>query len=312
VSLAHLLLTPGIQTLLLCLYGFQLVASLVFLTHPKLRSERARGMRHAALSWWPVTLYGAVMVVGGAWVAVAACALLSWRALQEILRLLPRRSPLVDAAVWATLPVHYGAMVALRDPTLFYAVGIGWAYAVLPVVVYMVDGPKDYLRRVAELQWAVVLTVVGLSHVAWILGAAEHPGTAAVRAELLTFLLVLVMGNDAAQFVFGKALGRRPLAPRISPRKTWEGFLGGFVVVLGLAVACRGLLTPFSLPFALAIGAGASILGLLGDLALSAIKRDLGTKDSGKLLPGQGGAMDRADSLIFTVPLFAHVIGAFA
>lgn len=304
--------TPAIQTLLIYLYGFQAFASALFFIHPKLRSAPARSMRHAALSWWPVTLFGAVMVVGGQWVAVAACVLLSGLALRELLRLLPARTRFVDAAVWAAIPVHYGAMLLFRDPTRFYAVGIGWAYAVLPVVVFMADGPKAYLRRVAQLQWAVVLAVLGLSHLAWVLGPAAGPGTAGTRAELVTFLFLLVMSNDAAQFVFGKAFGRHLLAPRISPKKTWEGFLGGLAVVLGLAALARTLLTAFSLPAALAIGAGAATLGLLGDLVLSSIKRDLGAKDSGRLLPGQGGAVDRLDSLIFTAPLFAHLIGAFS
>jgi phosphatidate cytidylyltransferase len=125
----------------------------------------------------------------------------------------------------------------------------------------------------------------------------------------LLFLLLCVWVCDSAAYYAGSMLGRRKLAPVISPKKTIAGAVGG---VLG-AVAAAFLLSlfqlvPWSMPFVLGSGLFISVLGQLGDLAESMIKRDAGVKDSGSLIPGHGGVMDRVDALLFTVPLFYYTL----
>jgi phosphatidate cytidylyltransferase len=108
------------------------------------------------------------------------------------------------------------------------------------------------------------------------------------------------------QYLWGKALGRHAVLPRVSPNKTWQGLIGGVASTTVLAVALAQLLTPFTLVHGLLAGLIIGIGGFCGDVTISALKRDLGVKDSGSLLPGHGGVLDRVDSLTFTAPLFFH------
>jgi phosphatidate cytidylyltransferase len=111
-----------------------------------------------------------------------------------------------------------------------------------------------------------------------------------------------------AQYLLGNLLGRHRIIPRISPNKTWEGFLGGVVTTVLLAVWLSGWLTPMRWQWALLAGLLISVAGYMGDVTISALKRDIGVKNTGTLLPGHGGILDRIDSLSYTAPLFFHFI----
>ncbi|HEX4384045.1 MAG TPA: phosphatidate cytidylyltransferase, partial [Myxococcales bacterium] len=109
--------------------------------------------------------------------------------------------------------------------------------------------------------------------------------------------------NDTGAYFAGRAFGKHKLYPRISPSKTWEGAIGGTLSsIVGACVVQRFFLPALSLHGAIVIGAGAAILGPLGDLSESMLKRAYGAKDSGKLLPGHGGLLDRLDALLFNAP----------
>jgi phosphatidate cytidylyltransferase len=128
--------------------------------------------------------------------------------------------------------------------------------------------------------------------------------TVAGREGVLT-LVATVAASDTAQFYTGRAFGRRPLAPTISPKKTSEGAVGGFVVApLVLAALTRLWLPWASLPLALVAGLALVVAGICGDLFESALKRAADVKDSGTLIPGHGGVLDRIDALLFASPIF--------
>ncbi len=117
-------------------------------------------------------------------------------------------------------------------------------------------------------------------------------------------LLVTIWMCDTAAYFGGRSMGRHKLFPRVSPNKTWEGAIWGFAASLGVMVAARALVLDYlTLTDALLIGAFVGVLGQLGDLAESLLKRDAGVKDSSALLPGHGGVFDRFDSLIFVSPV---------
>jgi len=127
-------------------------------------------------------------------------------------------------------------------------------------------------------------------------------------AKLLMMLFALVWVNDAGAFFVGSALGKRKLAPKISPNKSWEGSLGGFAATMILGV-CLGLFgETFSVGQGLLAGALMGIVGPVGDLVESAMKRGAGLKDSGVLLPGHGGVLDRIDSVIFCAPVLYYLL----
>jgi phosphatidate cytidylyltransferase len=150
--------------------------------------------------------------------------------------------------------------------------------------------------------------VFSISHVAYLLVLPAVAGSRAGGAGLLLYLVFLTQANDVAQFLWGKSLGKNKIVPSVSPNKTWEGFLGGVGTTTVLAALLSGLLTPLSVPQSLLAGILIATAGFVGDVTISAVKRDIGVKDSGSLLPGHGGIMDRIDSLTYTAPLFFHFI----
>jgi len=120
----------------------------------------------------------------------------------------------------------------------------------------------------------------------------------------LFLLFMLVWLGDAGAYFAGRSLGRRPMAPRISPKKTWEGLLGGAAATLIAGLICGISTDSLSWFDGLVLGLLAALLGPLGDLVESALKRAAGVKDSGALLPGHGGILDRVDAVIFVAPFF--------
>jgi phosphatidate cytidylyltransferase len=141
--------------------------------------------------------------------------------------------------------------------------------------------------------------------VLWWTAFVFFSGGSAGREALLS-LLVLVWTADTAAYLVGRRWGRRSLAPRLSPGKTWEGALGGLAATLVAALLLRagGALGRAGLVFVLALGAAVWAAALLGDLSESRLKRRRGVKDSGTLIPGHGGLLDRIDGLVASAPVF--------
>jgi phosphatidate cytidylyltransferase len=128
-----------------------------------------------------------------------------------------------------------------------------------------------------------------------------------LSAHLLSFVFLVLMGSDAGAYYTGRALGKRKLAPSISPGKTWEGVAGGIVASLAMAaIAHFWFFRELPLKFMLPLAAIMTLLGILGDLAESALKRGAGAKDAANILPGHGGILDRLDSLLFNAPLIYY------
>jgi phosphatidate cytidylyltransferase len=126
-------------------------------------------------------------------------------------------------------------------------------------------------------------------------------------AHLLSFFFMVLMGADAGAYYTGRAIGKHKLAPKISPGKTWEGVFGGFVAALAMAtLAHYWFFRELSLKWALPLAFVMTVVGILGDLTESALKRGAGAKDAANILPGHGGILDRLDSLLFNAPLIYY------
>jgi phosphatidate cytidylyltransferase len=130
--------------------------------------------------------------------------------------------------------------------------------------------------------------------------------------NLLGFYFLVIMGSDVAAYYGGRLFGRHKLAPTISPGKTWEGAVAGMLASLLLAVAAHyWFFLNLPLKFALPLAAVMNVVGVLGDLTESALKRSAGAKDTAQTLPGHGGVLDRIDSLLFNAPVIYYFAWAF-
>jgi phosphatidate cytidylyltransferase len=154
------------------------------------------------------------------------------------------------------------------------------------------------------------VTILGVLYVAMLgsyLVSLRVAFTQILSAHLLSFFFLVLMGADTGAYYLGRAFGKHKLAPSISPGKTWEGVIGGVVAALAMATLAhfwffRELPLKYILPLAVVM----TLVGILGDLAESALKRGAGAKDAANLLPGHGGILDRLDSLLFNAPLIYY------
>jgi phosphatidate cytidylyltransferase len=174
----------------------------------------------------------------------------------------------------------------------------------VPLRSALAGDTANFLERTAKIQWGVMVCVYCVSHAPALL-MLEIPGYHG-NAKLLFFLVLVVQLSDVLQYVFGKTLGRRKIAPTVSPNKTWEGFLGG-VTCSSLIGAGLWWATPFTPLQAGGMALAINLMGFSGGLCMSAIKRDRGVKDFGTMIEGHGGIMDRIDSISFAAPVFFHL-----
>ena len=136
------------------------------------------------------------------------------------------------------------------------------------------------------------------------------PGEFPHRHGIAFFLgaIVATIGADVGALAIGSWLGRHHLAPQVSPNKTWEGLIGGAVVAVALSAAITGQVHPWTVPKAALLGLVVAVVAPIGDLCESLVKRDLGLKDMGSILPGHGGVLDRVDALLFVLPTTFYLV----
>jgi len=265
-------------------------------------------LKQRTKTWWAIVILFALALALGAYAGVVLFALVSFLALKEFLSLIPTRR--VDRRVlfWAYLaiPVQY-LWVAIAWYGMFIIFIPVYMFLAIPMLMALRGQTTNYLRAAGTLHWGLMIAVFALSHAAMLLVVEDAFNPVAGGAGLLLYLVVLTQANDVAQFVWGKIFGRRPIAPTISPKKTWEGFAGGVVTTTVLAALLAPVLTPVGMLTAVPMGLVIALAGFFGDITISAVKRDLGVKDAGTMLPGHGGILDRVDSLTFTAPLFFHL-----
>lgn len=211
----------------------------------------------------------------------------------------------------------YSCSVALT----WYAWRQGVAVPLIMTGSLMAIMVRELLRREMSQSLAhIAVTVFGILYLGWfgshLVLLRQLPASLgldeALGARLVFLLAALVWATDTGAYLCGVAFGRRPLAPRISPKKTVEGAVGGLVAAALVGWLCTRTLVPFVTPLAGTIlGVVAGIAAQLGDLVESMIKRDVGIKDTAPLLPGHGGILDRFDSLLFTAPVLYYYFRLF-
>ncbi len=184
------------------------------------------------------------------------------------------------------------------------------AAALFAVAVLISRRPLEgSLPSVAVAALGLLLIVLPFCGVVWLARSAFPGAGPRFGPRAILFLLATIWGCDSAAYYVGRTIGRHKLAPVVSPKKTWEGTIGGLLGSVLVAVACANLfLREFSPMEAAVVGAAASSAGQVGDLVESMFKRGAGVKDSGVFLPGHGGFYDRVDSLLFAAPVLCGAI----
>lgn len=262
-------------------------------------------------AWWAmVALLSLAMLFGRAG-AVILFAFLSFAAMREFLTLTAKSRAdhyALATAFFVVLPAQY--YLIWIDWYGLYSIFIPvYAFLLLPIISALRGETENFLTRVSETQWGLMICVFAASHVPVLL-TLNIPGFEGKSILLIAFLVVVVQGSDVLQYVFGKLFGRHKIAPVLSPSKTWEGFLGG-VLTASVLGACLWWITPFSMWQAFLMALMIAVMGFFGGLVMSAIKRDKGVKDWGHLIAGHGGFIDRLDSVVFSAPIFFHVVRYF-
>jgi phosphatidate cytidylyltransferase len=184
-----------------------------------------------------------------------------------------------------------------------------YAFLLLPAFAALAEDTDHFLERTAKIQWAVMVTVFCVSHAPALL-LLNIPGYQGQDALLILYLLLVAQLSDVLQYVCGKLFGRKKIAPNVSPSKTREGLVGGGLGAV-LVGGAMWWITPFSPLQAMGMSFIIVLMGFLGGLALSAVKRSLGAKDWGSMIEGHGGMLDRIDSISFAAPIFFHLTRYF-
>jgi len=179
--------------------------------------------------------------------------------------------------------------------------------AVLTSAVIGVLGYGIFLRDKKESTVNIAVTLFGIIYVGWLFSYFMFIRSLTPHGAYLFFLMITIWANDIAAYVIGSFIGRTKLSPYISPKKTIEGAVAGFVVCL-IAAFIFGYLIETDWPYALLLGAIVGVLAQVSDLVESLIKRDVGAKDSSPFVPGHGGVLDRMDSFILTAPVMYYYL----
>jgi phosphatidate cytidylyltransferase len=262
-------------------------------------------------AWWVMIAIFSVAFVLGKGVTILLFAVISFFALREFLTLTPTRSGdhrAMSVAFFVLLPVQYGLIAA--DWYALFSIFIPvYGFLLLPSLTALTQDAEAFLERTAKIQWGVMVTVYCVSHVPAIL-LLRIPGYEGQDALLMFYLLLVVQMSDVLQYVFGKLFGKRKIAPVLSPSKTVEGFVGGVLSTTALGTAMWWI-TPFTPLQAAGMSFVTVLMGFLGGLVMSAVKRSIGVKDWGTMIRGHGGMMDRMDSVSFAAPIFFHLTRYF-
>lgn len=279
------------------------------------RSDAARAtvdnLNARIRAWWVmVAVFGVAVATGGIG-SVILFAVMSFLAMREFMTLAPTGQTDHSALFWAFFvfaPIQY-VLVGVQWYGLFAILIPVYAFIAIPTRMAIAGDTTRFLERTSTVQWGIMACVYCISYAPALL-MLEVPGYHGTGATLLFFFVLVVQLNDVMQYIWGKLLGKHHIAPKVSPNKTWEGFIGGTLT----ATAVGTLLwwaTPFSPGAAALMSLLITLAGFAGGLVMSAVKRDRGVKDYGTLIEGHGGVLDRVDSLLFAAPLFFHLTRFF-
>ena len=259
-------------------------------------------------AWWVMILIIFAAAALGFYGVIGLFFIISFMALREFLSLLYIRRGdhlALAACFYVILPLQY-FLVAIDWFSMFTIFIPVYGFLFLPILSALLGDTAHFLDRSTKVQWALMISVFCISHIPAIL-TLDIEGFEGKKLLLMIFLILVVQSSDVLQYVWGKLFGKHKIAPKLSPSKTVEGFVGG-VVSASVLGGLLYWLTPFNPVQAVLMSLLICFMGFLGGLVMSAMKRSMGVKDWGNMISGHGGMLDRMDSLCFAAPIFFHVV----
>ncbi|RDE89626.1 phosphatidate cytidylyltransferase [Aggregatibacter aphrophilus] len=259
-------------------------------------------------AWWVMILIIFAAAALGFYGVIGLFFVISFMALREFLSLLYIRRGdhlALAACFYVILPIQY-ILVAIDWFSMFTIFIPVYGFLFLPILSALLGDTAHFLDRSTKVQWALMISVFCISHIPAIL-TLDIEGFEEKKLLLMIFLILVVQSSDVLQYVWGKLFGKHKIAPKLSPSKTVEGFVGG-VVSASVLGGLLYWLTPFNPVPAVLMSLLICLMGFLGGLVMSAMKRSMGVKDWGNMISGHGGMLDRMDSLCFAAPIFFHVV----
>ena len=259
-------------------------------------------------AWWVMILIIFAAAALGFYGIIFLFFVISFMALREFLSLLYIRRGdhlALAACFYVILSVQY-ILVAIDWFSMFTIFIPVYGFLFLPILSALLGDSAHFLVRSTKVQWALMISVFCISHIPAML-TLDIAGFEGKNLLLMIFLILVVQASDVLQYVWGKLFGKHKIAPKLSPSKTVEGFVGG-VVSASVLGGLLYWLTPFSPVQAVLMSLLICLMGFLGGLVMSAMKRSMGVKDWGNMISGHGGMLDRMDSLCFAAPIFFHVV----
>jgi len=292
------------------IFGILIFATLLFWIVGLVKANANLGeLKMRTKSWWLMAFIFVGVTVLDPKISFIAIGLLSFVALREIASISKNvREEDRKILIWCYLAIPVQYFIAYnKHYGLFLTFIPIFMHLWIPFMLVIRGVTENIGRSMSVLPAQLMLTVFGVSHLAFLLSLPELEGFKVGGRGLLLFIVFITEMNDVFQFTWGKLLGRYKIMPKISPNKTWEGFIGGIITTTIVGYFLR-FLTPFSGIEAILICLSVAITGFIGDVVVSAIKRDIGKKDTGTTIPGHGGILDRIDSLALTAPIFFHIV----
>ncbi len=303
-------LHPHVQNVLGCIVLLLIIATIVTTVLSKLKgTDKYRELVLRVQTWWILVGVFTVAMMAPTKVAVGFFGFVSFLALKEYFSMIPTRRADRRVIFWAylSIPLQY-YWVADAWYGLFIIFIPVYMFLFIPMRVILIGDTKGYLQAIGTIHWGLMTTVFCISHLAYLLVLPESVNPNGGGVGLVLCVTFLSQFNDVAQYFWGKLFGKHKVVPTVSPNKTYQGLIGGVLTTVTTAYFLGPYLTPLDSYYSAIGGLIIGLFGFIGDVTISALKRDVGLKDSSQLLPGHGGILDRVDSLYFTVPLFFHYL----
>ena len=301
----QLIITGNVRNCTYTIYAVMLAATLVAHAAELFKKDMANFKLRLKSFWLVLALFTMAFAVSGKF-ALVFLAFINYLALKEFFSLIPARRADRRVLLWAYLAI----------PIQFYFIYINWIvmfylfiplymFLLIPVRMVLIGENEGFLKSCGTIHWGLMATVYSLGYLAMYLLVPLESNPSGGAVGMLLCLLVLTVFNDFSQFFFGKLLGKKRIIPKVSPNKTWEGFIGGVVATAALASVLTPYLTPLSHAQGVLAGLGIGVTGFLGDVTMSAIKRDIGVKDTAHFCPGTAGYWTGSTALCSRRPCFS-------